>query len=188
MVLKEPLIAVVSLFVLSMILTSACSTGAVAVDECREIQYERCESALLCGFADVSSFADVDECKRFYRDQCLHGIQNTKAPTKQEHSVCLDLIDSALTCARSDVVRYLGEEGVTLLGENGWNGERPDDEFYTPAKDCDGIDTTLAPGVPITEDTDLTVCEVLNAPFYLFDCSYVSTPVSADSMGGSQGE
>lgn len=188
MVFMKPFIACVSVFFTFILLTSACSTGAVAVEECRDIQYARCEAALLCGFADVSSFDDVDECKRFYRDQCLHGIQNPQAPSEQEHSVCMDLIGSALSCARDDITRYLGNNGVTLIGETGWDGERPSEDFYTPADQCSGVDTTLAPGVPISEDKDLNVCEVLNAPFYLFDCSYVSSPVSSESMGGSQGE
>ena len=184
----KPFFACMALFGSCFTLTAACSTGAVAVDECRDIQYARCEAALLCGFAEVSSFDDVDECKRFYRDQCLHGIQNSKAPSKQEHAVCTDLLDSAISCAENDIISNLGEEGVTLIGESGSNIERPDPEDFTKADDCSGVDTTLAPGVPVSDPADLSVCDVLKAPFYLFDCSYVSTPPTSDAMGGSSGE
>lgn len=70
----------------------ACNTKAVAIQECREIEYARCEASVPCGVIEED---EVEECKRFYREQCLHGIAGPTAPTAEEQKSCLNTIDKA---------------------------------------------------------------------------------------------
>lgn len=49
-------------------LAGSCGTDAAGVSECREIEEARCAAAASCGFPDV------EQCQRFYRDHCLHGV------------------------------------------------------------------------------------------------------------------
>jgi hypothetical protein len=45
-----------------------CGTEAVGVAECRAFERVRCQAAAACGYPDV------EECERFERDHCLHGV------------------------------------------------------------------------------------------------------------------
>jgi hypothetical protein len=45
-----------------------CGTDAVGVGECRAFERVRCQAAAACGYPDV------EECERFERDHCLHGV------------------------------------------------------------------------------------------------------------------
>lgn len=74
-----------------------CNTGAIAVKECRELEYARCEASLACG-----TIEDVEACRRFYRDQCLHGIAGGQAPTTEEQNKCVKRITRAGICAQDD--------------------------------------------------------------------------------------
>jgi alpha-tubulin suppressor-like RCC1 family protein len=56
------------------IAASSCSTGAVGVTACREIEYARCAVAPKC----MTGF-DTAECERFYYNFCLVGVQNLEA-------------------------------------------------------------------------------------------------------------
>lgn len=75
---------------------SGCGTDAVAVDECRDIESARCEAGKYCGFVD-----DVDECKRFYRDQCLHGMAVGERPGTLRVKECVATIRAAGDCAKA---------------------------------------------------------------------------------------
>jgi hypothetical protein len=74
--------------------SSGCSTEAVGIDECRDIEEARCEAGAICGFVD-----DVDACKRFYRDQCLHGLP-VASPGAPQVDRCVAAIGTAAACAR----------------------------------------------------------------------------------------
>lgn len=78
-------------------LTGACTTGAVGIAQCREIESARCEASVPCGVIE-----DVEECKRFYRDQCLHGIAGPAIPTNEDQSACVEAITRAGECAQGD--------------------------------------------------------------------------------------
>lgn len=53
----------------------SCTTDAVSVDACRRIEDTRCDRAVECGIQLSTAVAkDVESCKRFYREQCLHGL------------------------------------------------------------------------------------------------------------------
>lgn len=86
--------------------TSACGTDPVGVDACRRIEGARCENAASCGI-DLSQPAhrgdsanlDVGACKRFYDDQCLHGLVVTEDPGNLKVQACVDTLnDPATSC------------------------------------------------------------------------------------------
>lgn len=84
----------------------ACDTGAVNIEDCRRIEYARCDAAEQCG-----QIPDAEECRLFYRDHCLHGLPLTPdgvVPAQVQR--CADTIEAAGDCALSD-----GEE--TLAGD-----------------------------------------------------------------------
>lgn len=73
-----------------------CGTDAVGIDDCRDIERARCEAASHCGRID-----DVEECQRFYRDQCLHGL-SVESPGAIAVERCVDVIRKAGECARDN--------------------------------------------------------------------------------------
>ena len=75
---------------------SGCGTDAIAVDECRDIENARCEAGKFCGFVD-----DVEQCKRFYRDQCLHGMAAGERPGALRIKECVATIRAAGECAKA---------------------------------------------------------------------------------------
>jgi hypothetical protein len=133
-------------------LAGGCVSGAVAIAECREIESARCEASVPCGVIE-----DVDECQRFYRDQCLHGILGPKAPTAQEQDACVAAITGAGQCAEEDPDGPLDRcapEGAGGLGGQG----------------------------SLTEDS--TVCEFLAAPWEADVCNFLNEP---PAEGGASG-
>ncbi|MEZ4224979.1 MAG: hypothetical protein R3B13_28760 [Polyangiaceae bacterium] len=84
---------------------AGCGTDATGVDECRDIEAARCEAAAFCGIVD-----DVEQCKRFYRDQCLHGLASGEQPGAPRVKECIATLHAAGTCAK---------EGKTALSECG---------------------------------------------------------------------
>lgn len=133
-------------------LAGGCVSGAVAIEECREIESARCEASVPCGVVD-----DVDECRRFYRDQCLHGINGAKAPTTQEQDACVSTIAQAGDCAEQDPDGLLGN--CQAEGAGGLGGQ-------APAADSP------------------TVCEFLAAPWDSDVCDFLNEP---PPEGGASG-
>ena len=72
-----------------------CGTDAVAVDACRKIEFARCEQGPRCPSINVT---DVDVCKRFYRDQCLHGLAIDADPGEEVINPCVATIQAAGAC------------------------------------------------------------------------------------------
>ncbi len=74
---------------------ASCSTGSLGVDACRQIEEARCGLAPACtpGF-------DVDRCQRYYRDECLNGIQNATSPVDPGTlaPACIDALNSVAGC------------------------------------------------------------------------------------------
>jgi hypothetical protein len=76
---------------------AGCSTQAVGVDECRTIESARCAAARSCGFSEDQATA----CTEFYRDQCLHGIENSDdAPTEAQASACVKAVQAVEACVK----------------------------------------------------------------------------------------
>jgi hypothetical protein len=78
---------------------SGCDTDAVGTGTCRDIEYARCEAALHCDLG-VDSEGEVDDCKRFARDNCLHGLETSDRPGSTATRKCVAAIQAAGTCAR----------------------------------------------------------------------------------------
>lgn len=77
-----------------MSLPTACGTDAVGVADCRAIESARCQAAAPCGFPDV------EQCRRYARDHCLHGLA-AEAPSPADVDACVQEIDAAGQCAGS---------------------------------------------------------------------------------------
>ncbi len=81
-----------------LLLSTGCTTKAVGIEQCKEIEYLRCEASVSCGVIDAD---DVEECKRVYHDQCLHGIAGPKEPTADQQKLCVNRIKEAKEIAES---------------------------------------------------------------------------------------
>jgi hypothetical protein len=69
-----------------------CGTDAVGVAECRAFERVRCEAAAACGYPNV------DECQRYERDHCLHGVA-LDTVSAIEFDACAQDVDRAGRCA-----------------------------------------------------------------------------------------
>lgn len=70
-----------------------CGTSAEGVGDCREIEQARCVAAASCGIV-----TDVEECKLYYRDHCLHGLPQTP-PAPAMVDECVSTIQALGRCA-----------------------------------------------------------------------------------------
>lgn len=124
------------------LIEAACNTGAVAVAECREIERARCAALEPCGTID-----DVEACRRFVRDSCLHGIAGPKPPTSSEQKACVAMITESGSCAAED---------ATMAPE-----------------DCSGLDKIDLSPIPRRLRAK-TVCELAEKPWNYGTCDYVN--------------
>ncbi len=83
----------------------ACGASAVGVDACDKIERARCGWVVACAEAGISlpvrrseSTSPVDDCYRYYADECLHGLVTTVAPTDDQVKACVNAIDNATDC------------------------------------------------------------------------------------------
>jgi hypothetical protein len=92
--LKSSVRAVAVAFVaLCLLPGGGCGTDAVGVESCRDIERARCDAAATCGTVD-----DAASCRRFYHDQCLHGLP-VPDPGKYLVQDCVEMIERANACA-----------------------------------------------------------------------------------------
>jgi len=92
--LKSSVRAVAVAFVaLCLLPGGGCGTDAVGVESCRDIELARCDAAATCGTVD-----DAASCRRFYHDQCLHGLP-VPDPGKLQVQDCVEMIERARACA-----------------------------------------------------------------------------------------
>ncbi len=75
-----------------MLVAAACGTDAVGVAECRAVERARCAAAPPCGFTEI------DECERYERDHCLHGVELEDISAGQVDA-CVADIQRAGRCA-----------------------------------------------------------------------------------------
>ena len=108
-------LAALSLFTL--LAPASCGSDAVGVDACRAIETARCEAATACGFTEEQ----VQSCTLFYRDECLHGVENADAgtPTTPTIDACVAAVNATAACARANAKTIEGCAGATLV--NGGN-------------------------------------------------------------------
>jgi hypothetical protein len=69
-----------------------CGTDAQGVSGCRALEDARCEAAASCGYPNV------DECRRYQRDQCLHGVA-IESSSSVQLDACIADIERAGRCA-----------------------------------------------------------------------------------------
>ncbi len=86
---------------------AGCSTDAVGVEDCRDIESARCEAASACG--DVQ---DEEACKRFYRDHCLHGLALEDEPSGTAVQTCVRSLKAVAACTPETALADC--PGVTL--------------------------------------------------------------------------
>jgi hypothetical protein len=147
--------ALLSLFLLPALFPVACGTGVVGIEQCRAIEEARCEAAASCGKVD-----DVDACKRFYRDHCLHGLEGAK-PNGDEETDCIEAIRSAGECARSE-----GAEA-------------------SPSSCPDGAPTKLRADGDRKPFAD--VCDIVDRPWDSQACTFLTPAVDDEGAGGAGG-
>jgi hypothetical protein len=92
---------------------ASCGSDAVGVDACRSIETARCEAATACGFTEEQ----VQSCTLFYRDQCLHGIENADAgtPATEVVDACIAAVNATAACAKAGAKTLDGCAGAALL-------------------------------------------------------------------------
>jgi hypothetical protein len=148
-VARSPVLAAVGL---SIALGAGCGADAVGVDDCRKIEKARCEAASHCG--DRFSITDVDACKRFYRNQCLHGLETGKSPGAGQVAACVRVIQTAGACAAQN-------SPTTTLAACG--------------------DPTLANE---TDPQLVNVCKVVETPELTVECAFLSGAATGGSGSG----
>jgi hypothetical protein len=89
-------------------LASSCGTDAVGISECRDIEQARCTAAGSCGFAAVS------QCRRFYRDHCLHGLA-VETVNDVDVQACVANIQQAGICAAAQGQSTVARECSTPI-------------------------------------------------------------------------
>jgi hypothetical protein len=92
---------------------TSCGSDAVGVDSCRAIETARCEAAAACGFTEPQ----VQSCTLFYRDECLHGVENADAgePASTSTDACVAAINAAAACAKAGAKTISGCAGAALV-------------------------------------------------------------------------
>jgi hypothetical protein len=82
--------------VAALALPLACSSGAVGVDACKQVEHARCQAAAACGVSLEPPYhtagSDVDACIRFYDVACLHGLVSGSDPGPAAVSACVAAI------------------------------------------------------------------------------------------------
>ncbi|HET9931887.1 MAG TPA: hypothetical protein VFQ35_14395, partial [Polyangiaceae bacterium] len=91
----SPAASLLAPFLGALVLAASCGTDATGIEDCRAIEEARCEAAEACGAID-----DASACKRFYRDQCLHGL-SVPAPGGPVTDACVAAIHQITECARA---------------------------------------------------------------------------------------
>lgn len=85
-----------------------CANDGYGIDACRQIEAERCRWVVACnigvGVRRDNESSPVDDCVRFYRDECLHGMTYlTQDPSDTDVGKCTTAIHNATSC---DIVRH----------------------------------------------------------------------------------
>ena len=122
---------------------AGCTTDPINPDGCRSIENARCEAAQHCAAAYPN--LDVEACKRFYDDQCMHGLAATADPGQPRIDQCVTAIQAAGACAK---------EGATTCALPLTTGVDPCAVIQAPEQfqECDFL--AAAPAQPDAGDAD----------------------------------
>lgn len=99
-------------------LVPGCGTDAVGIEACRQVEAARCDIAPTCAGFDGSPNLKTDEqvknCREFYSDHCLLGLENTKADVGQaEIDACVKALKQTSKC-EAPKASEMGACGVAL--------------------------------------------------------------------------
>jgi hypothetical protein len=112
------ILALAALSVLPLVgLAPSCSTAAVGVEACRSIESARCDALVSCPKEQHGFTADQAEaCKLFYRDDCLHGIENNAdGGVVMTEGECAKAIAATAACAKAGAKTMAGCAGAALV-------------------------------------------------------------------------
>jgi hypothetical protein len=112
-------IRVVSAVLAAACALSACDTDAQGVEDCRDVERARCEAARHCDVG-IDSPEDVEACKRFARDNCLHGFEVEDTASSSEVRSCVESIQAAGACAEAGGRQALARPCKGLLENIAW--------------------------------------------------------------------
>lgn len=139
-------------------LHSSCSTKAVGVEECRDIEYARCRAATHCPAQfDVT---DVEQCRLYYRDHCLHGMALASPPNAANVKLCIEKIEILSDCAE---VAHASDPDV-------------DPDILS----CSDVES-LRPKIT-------TVCKLLATPEAIPDCAFLVSDAATGGQSGTGGQ
>jgi hypothetical protein len=88
-------------------LFGACSTDAVGVESCRQIETARCHNAAACGISLTNPphrggpTTDVEFCIQFYNVACLHGLEAPGDPGAPAVQACVNAINASCDAVRA---------------------------------------------------------------------------------------
>lgn len=77
-----------------------CGTNPINPEGCRKIEKARCAAAPLCEHFGPNF--NVDQCTRFYHDQCMRGLSATSDPGEPQINACTSAINEAANCLRNN--------------------------------------------------------------------------------------
>lgn len=123
--IRRPAAAVVAaLLPIAAWIAPGCGTDAVGIEACRQIELARCDVAPRCAGFEGSPAIETEEqvanCRNFYRDHCLLGLENAEAePGQGDIDACVAAIERTAECG-SPRSSTMAECGVELrAGEDG---------------------------------------------------------------------
>jgi hypothetical protein len=99
----------------------------------------------------------VDECQRFYRNQCLHGFATDTSPGPGQVTACVKIIQTAGSCAAQNSP----ETALAACGDGALASE--------------------------TDPALVDVCRVVERPELTAECSFLSGTAASGGSGGSAG-
>lgn len=137
-------------------LVPACTTGAVGVDACRQIESARCDAVPACEGDDpsfgISTEVQIRNCKVYYNDFCLVGLENAKnEPIQDDVDDCSAAIGVVAACQR---------DNIDILVECLRIAEEPEERV----------------AFVLAEFADISPCEALRFPERLSDCAFIAKP------------
>ena len=145
---------------------SACDTGAVGVESCREIEYARCSAAVHC--PSMFTIPSQAECRRYYRDHCLHGLPLAQDPGAAVVTPCVNAIEAIGECAGAS--KFTKETPPKIPPVSAC----ADVNLFDPSSSTSYYGTLRASTTP--------VCDLIRAPDTIPECSFLN---SANSTGGT---
>ena len=138
-------------------LLPGCGTDAVGVEACRQIEAARCSALRSCPVAQggFKSDDEVDACTLFYRDQCLHGIESTTAPTDAQLTGCVNAVKATAACAKAGTPTMEGCPAAPLVSPMEASGLTPCNAILKAADHlaaCNFVDAMPDAGGPPVPD------------------------------------